>query len=763
MKYPIHIKTGSNDGPTSRKISLHKLVSKLSELAERHKERNACIKVGNMNIRLLRPDHPLKPRVPFRRVTNVCRTSSTDSDEGLAELMKTQADPHVNNTTDNNNTIVDENTNDVENTHDTQSENTIYVIDPDKINTVESYTQLDVDGDMTITNTTQKNSVLCHTSDKNTNNVNDATTTPHSNELGLDVPCCHPEPSKGCSGPIIPVSGHLEEEAYEPVDLSTVKVNTHLFPSRRDRDTRSPDNSLISDVGVREPPSSSVSKVPMVVLGSDGTVPNLPCASATPPVSDPVVYRITPYIPPQPAVHYQGRFLGQKIFQYSSETIAAVSTPQLRGGVHVGGDILRPSSLSLKHIVCEKSFSQGPPVGTSEGGSIAVKNTDTVSSVTGFVESSTKSVEGDDTKNVCNTGAPRTATATSAVSGKRQTATTGPVSSTSRSSPPSTTIHPHSQIRHGSEVSGPPEPEDPATAGPMPNPNMPKATPENYLSYAHHSVDYIVRYISMVHMGLTDLVQGLSKIQRKRGGGSKSEGAENEDQASADTRTAVVARANAAHILCSSAMTLVTDLRNTVLAAQTAMRDEELGQGYIRSNVSALHYVEIETDIIDVPWSTNTAFINATIISLPEPAVLEVYRNTVYYFLNQMRLYGTSCQICISCIKQDPLYQLRNQLKNIQNLCVTLIIKNHSFAAVPSYSNRIARQLICDEEGFIQAHPFHGNAARPRQGFASYKYAMLVSSSNLGDLICAGHLCLQACYNCWPIVHVYTRRCRGPM
>ncbi|QEY96017.1 protein EE2 [Elephant endotheliotropic herpesvirus 1A] len=746
-----------------------------------------------MNIRLLKPDHSARPRLPFRRTTEVCRSSSTDSDDIITELVKTQADPPADNTIDDNNNTIDQNTNNDDTRdpeRDTDSDNTIYVIDPDKINAVETYTHFNARGINVNTNnsTSAENTVICHTSNDNTKNVTDTTTTPmaRSDDVGLDGPCCRPGPIIARrDSSILSMSGHLEEEAYEPVDLSTVKVNTHLFPSRGVRDTRSPDNTLISDVGVREPKtttSSTSPKVPMVVLGSDGTVPNLPslCASAAPPVSDPAVYRTVPYIPPQPALHYQGRFLGQKIFQYSSETIAAVSTPQLRGGVHVGGDILRPSSLSLKHVVCENNFSRTPPAGTSEGGSITPKpSSDAATPGSGGSNNNTKSSKSNDVKGdtagrkpnnrdggggVCSSSAPATANvATSSVSVTARSPTQPTNNNTQCTTGSGDNATQTGGHGGGGSVGsgGPPEPEDPATVGPGPNPNMPKATPENYLSYAHHSVDYIVRYISMVQVGLSDLVQGLSKIQRKRGGGSKPEGAENED--AVDARTAVIARANAAHILCSSAMNLVTDLRNTVLAAQTAMRDEELGQGYVRSNVSALHYVEIETDIIDVPWSTNTAFINATIISLPEPAVLEVYRNTVYYFLNQMRLYGTSCQICISCIKQEPLYQLRNQLKNIQNLCVTLIIKNHSFAAVPSYSNRIARQLICDEEGFIQAHPFHGTVSRPRQGFASYKYAMLVSSSNLGDLICAGHLCLQACYNCWPIVHVYTRRCRGPM
>nr|AID07082.1 spliced ORF-K glycoprotein [Elephant endotheliotropic herpesvirus 2] len=704
----------------SRKISLHKLVSKLSEvslclhsiytffgnvsilLAERHKGKDACI-----------------------------QSSSTESDDGLEDAVLE---------IDNTDTNDDNNTYTLSNTNNTNTDgihkNTM------KNNTGAGNGTKPREGEDKPRDGGQVSGPLTLADGGSRNSTGDSLHT--KDNLNTMFP-----------------SEQTEEEVYEPIDLSTVRVNTNPFPYRRPEsaapaENPAPTRSSSSDTG-----AINRTPIPMVVLGGEGTVPKIPPTpvSATTPVSDPALYRITPYITPPPALHYQGRFLGQKIFQYSSDTIAAVSTPQFRGGVHVA-DIVRPSSSSYvpSKNLRENTSPHGPPAGKSEGGN--ENNTKVPPGSAPVTRSRLRAFLETNNLDAFNTDDDQIAPC----SVNRPTAGTG-----EGPSPPKPSKDPVSgQV----PASAPKEAEGGDRGGasneenvhpvPGPDPNMPKSTPGNYLTYAHHSVDYLVRYISLVHVGLTDLIQGLSKIQKKKGVGGKTEGAENEDT-TVDPRTSLVARANAAHILCSSAMNLVNDLKNTVLAAQTAMRDEELGQGYIKSNVSALHYVEIETDIIDVPWNTNTAFINATVICLPEPAVTQVYRNTVYYFLNQMRLYGTSCQICISCVKQEPLYQLRTQLKNIQNLCVTLIIKNHSFSAVPSYSNRIARQMICDEEAFIQAHPLRGTSTRARQGFVSYKYAMLVSSTNLGDLICAGHVCLQACYNFWPIVHVYTRRCRGPL
>nr|AIJ01358.1 spliced nuclear protein ORF-K [Elephant endotheliotropic herpesvirus 5B] len=694
---------GSTAVTGSRKISLHKLVSKLSELAERHKGRNACI-----------------------------QSSSTESDDGIEDAVL-----EIDNTTDTN----DDHTCNLSNTHDTDTS---------------------VNDDNTVT---KDNDVKTREGDDK----------PRAERQGPDdndgeasqTNVHHNTNTKDSLNTMFP-SDQTEEEVYEPIDLSTVRVNTAPFSyNNRQRGTAPTENSTSGRASVEDARASNRAPVPMVVLGGEGTAPKISSVpmSATTPVSDPALYRTTPYITPPPALHYRGKFLGQKIFQYSSETIAAVSTPQFRGGIHVA-EIVRPSACSCVPTknLRENTLPQIPPGGRSEGGnneSGAKLGPDVVTGAAPVTRSRLRAFLETNNLDVFNTdednqGALGSGPMTPAVSTKD---TESSRQSKERASGQASECTPKSTDGNGE---GGHSNEESVHPVPGPDPNMPRSTPGNYLTYAHHSVDYLVRYISLVHVGLTDLIQGLSKIQKKRGVGGKNEGAENDDM-TVDPRTSLVARANAAHILCSSAMTLVNDLKNTVLAAQTAMRDEELGQGYIKSNVSALHYVEIETDIIDVPWNTNTAFINATVISIPEPAILEVYRNTVYYFLNQMRLYGTACQICISCVKQEPLYQLRTQLKNIQNLCVTLIIKNHSFSAVPSYSNRTARQMICDEEAFIQAHPLRGGSSRAKQGFVSYKYAMLVSSSNLGDPICAGHVCLQACYNFWPIVHVYTRRCRGPM
>ncbi|UVZ34414.1 spliced nuclear protein ORF-K [Elephant endotheliotropic herpesvirus 3B] len=369
-------------------------------------------------------------------------------------------------------------------------------------------------------------------------------------------------------------------------------------------------------------------------------------------------------------------------------------------------------------------------------------------------------------------------------------------------------------LSSGTTASTPPPPPPPP---PPPSSSTGRLSSEAYLTYAHDTVDGLVRQIGLVYSGLADLLQGLGKIRARGGGvrnngrgvsdhetlftavngvngsggpdenvvenvGESEEGGGFSDHSASsgaapshggggayDTvvnrgRGSAASRAAAAEALCSSALTQAGQLRNVVIAIQTATRDEELGRGYVKSNVCDLRYVEIETDIIDVPWSNSHHFLNASVITLPLPAVQEVYRNTVQYFLNQMRSYGPACQICVSCSKQEPLYQLRNDLKGIQNLCVTLIIKNRSFVGVPSYSARSARQLMCNDENFLAAHPFDGQQVRGgRKAFVLYKYALLISSSHMGDLLCAGHLALQACYNNWPIMHVYTRRCRGPV
>ncbi|QOE74472.1 nuclear protein ORF-K [Elephant endotheliotropic herpesvirus 3A] len=378
-------------------------------------------------------------------------------------------------------------------------------------------------------------------------------------------------------------------------------------------------------------------------------------------------------------------------------------------------------------------------------------------------------------------------------------------------------------LSSGTTASTPPPPQQqpPPPPPPPPPPSTGRLSSEAYLTYAHDTVDGLVRQIGLVYSGLADLLQGLGKI-RARGGGARNNGrgvtTDNETPLSTAVngvngsggadggengvenvgeseegggfsdptasgaapshgggggsydaivnrgRGSAAGRAAAAEALCSSALAQAGQLRNVVIAIQTATRDEELGRGYVRSNVCDLRYVEIETDIIDVPWSNSHHFLNASVITLPPPAVQEVYRNTVQYFLNQMRSYGPACQICVSCSKQEPLYQLRNDLKGIQNLCVTLVIKNRSFVGVPSYSARSARQLMCNDENFLAAHPFDGRQVRGgRRAFVLYKYALLISSSHVGDLLCAGHLALQACYSNWPIMHVYTRRCRGPV
>lgn len=253
-----------------------------------------------------------------------------------------------------------------------------------------------------------------------------------------------------------------------------------------------------------------------------------------------------------------------------------------------------------------------------------------------------------------------------------------------------------------------------------------------------HSTDKILRQASAVEKEMLNLVTYTS-------GGKQS----------VQTTTAL-------HLLIDRAFAHLSSIVQAIMKIKAHVRDPSPQSdpynlaSFIGGDV--IHETDVQSR--EIMWISHTQkSFRRSKITLSPSLSTKMYRSALEFCLGQVRLHGNAIQLCLTASTREVLYMVRETYKPVQNLLITLVIRDLTQDGRPAYGAATTERLLASPEKFMALNPLDRYPSNDGgAGFRFHQYFLTVSARNVADLLKALHLTLNAAYREWPALKVSIRK-----